>query len=308
MIEIHWRGGRPGADGPFYALLILGLGLVAGLLGFILHYSPAVAAQAVDACLAVSESTYTLSTALLVPWSFISIVVGFALVSVVWQLLATRHLIGSLLRRRVPVPDELTSAARAVGIEALDLVEDKRPLAFCYGFAHPAVCLTTGMLDLLNADELRAVLLHEAHHVVSRDPLKILISRALGIGLFFLPAAQDLRDRYLVGKEIAADASAARVVRSELPLASALLKLLSHGGATLPSTVAAIGAFNLTEERIQRMVRGAPVERARLDGRRLLLSGLVVGLIYLASYLSLAAAAQAATSVDECSQTTLVGR
>ncbi len=306
MIEIHWRGGRPGADGPFYALLIVGLALLAGLLGFILHYSPTITSQAVDACLAATETVYTLSTALLVPWSFISIIVGFALASAVWQIAATHHLIHGLLRRRVAAPDSVAATAHAVGIAALDLVEDGRPLAFCYGFVHPRVCLTTGMLDLLNADELRAVLLHEAHHVVSRDPLKILVSRALGIGLFFLPAAQDLRDRYLVGKEIAADASAAHTVRSELPLASALLKLLSHGGGTLPSTVAAIGAFNLTEERIQRMVRGAPAERARLDGRRLLLSGLVIGLIYLASYLPLAAAAHAATSVDECSQTSLI--
>ena len=72
--------------------------------------------------------------------------------------------------------------------------------------------------------------------------------------------------------------------------------------------MAAIGAFNLTEERIQRMVRGAPAERARLDGRRLLLSGLVIGLIYLASYLPLAAAVHAAPSLDECSQVSLVGR
>lgn len=306
MIEIHWRGGRPGADGPFYALLSIGLGLLAALLGFIVRYSPVAAAQLVDTCVAMVESAQTLSTALLIPWTFVSIILGFAIVSIFWQLGATHHLLSTLLARQVSIPDRLQRVALAAGIPVVDLVEDERPFAFCYGFFKPRVCVTTGMLNLLNADELRAVLLHERHHVVSRDPLKILISRALGIGLFFLPAAKDLRDRYLVGKEIAADASAALTVRSEVPLASALLKLLSHGGATLPSTVAAIGAFNLTEERIQRMVRGTPVGPARLDGRRLLMSGVVIVVMFLASYWPLATAANAMASVDECSQVTVV--
>lgn len=305
MIEIHWRGGRPGADGPFYALLIMGLGLVAGLLGFILHHSANMAARVVDACLAVAESASALTSALLVPWAFVSVIVGFSLVSLTWQYLATRGLLRSLLASRVSVPPGLRRAATIAGLEGVDLVEDQRPFAFCYGFWQPRVCLTTGLVELLDPAELQAVLLHERHHVDSRDPLKILISRAMGVGLFFLPAALDLRDRYLVGKEMAADASAADEVRSELPLASALLKLLSHGGQSLPSSVAAIGAFNVTEERIQRMVQGAPVGRARLDGRRLVMSALVIAFIFLASYLPLAAAS-AALDVDECSQVSVV--
>lgn len=306
MIEIHWRGGRPGADGPFYALLILGLGLVAGLLGFIAHHSPDLAARAQDACQAVTESALTLSSALLVPWTFVSVIVGFSLVATLWQWIATRSLITRLMRHRLEAGPTLVAAAAAADLDAIDLVADERPFAFCYGLRQPRVCVTSALVEMLSPAELHAVLLHERHHVVSRDPLKILISRALGVGLFFLPAALDLRDRYMVGKEVAADANAADTVRSEVPLASALLKLLSHGGATLPSTVAAIGAFNLTEERIQRMVRGAPVDRARIDGRRLALSAVVIALIFAASYLPLAAAA--APVVDECGQVAAVSR
>ncbi len=305
MIEIRWRGGRPGADGPFYALVIVGLSLLAGLFGFIAHHTPLVAARAADACLAVAESALTLSTALLVPWTFVSIIVGFALVSMAWQALATRALLRGLLARRQESPAALRHAAWAVSLSDVILVEDGRPFAFCYGLVQPRVCVSTALLGLLTPDELRAVLLHERHHVESRDPLKILVSRAFGVGLFFLPAAQDLRDRYLVGKEIAADASAAQAARSEVPLASALFKLLSHGGATLPTAVAAIGAFNLTEERIQRMVKGTPVGLARLDTRRLLASVAVVALIYAASYLPLAAMS-AAGGPEECSQVSLI--
>lgn len=299
MIEIHWRGGRPGADGPFYALLILGLGLLAGLLGFILHHSPAVAAAATDACISVVETASVVSSALLVPWTVVSIVVGFGLVTSLWQLVATRSLVRRLMASRVPTPPELRAAAEAVDVTALDLVEDEQPFAFCYGLLKPRVCLTTGLLDLLSPAELRAVLLHERHHQLSRDPLKILVSRSLSVGLFFLPAAHDLRDRFMVGKEMAADASAAETVQSELPLASALLKLLARGESGLPSSVAAIGAFNVTEERIQRMLRGGPVGQARLDARRLAATALVIAGIFAASYLPLAAASVSAAP-EEC--------
>ena len=283
MIEIHWRGGRPGADGPFYALVILGLGLLAGLAGFIVRYAPAVVERATDACMTVAESAATMGTALIVPWSMTSIIVGFAVVTVVWQLVATRLLMRSLLANRLPAPAFLTEAAARAELPDIDFVADERAFAFCYGVLNPRVCVSSGLVELLSPIEMHAVLLHERHHLVSRDPLKVLVSRALGMGLFFLPAAHDLRDRYLVDKEIAADASAAEAVSSEIPLASALLKLLSQGDQGLPATVADIGAFNVTEERIQRMLQGGAGGRAYVETRRLLASALVVVAIFVVS-------------------------
>ncbi len=300
MIEIHWRGGRPGADGPFYALVIVALALLAGLAGFIVRYAPAVAERATDACMTVAESAATMGTALIVPWSVASIVIGFAVVTAVWQLVATRLMMRHLLDNRLPIPASLAQALARAELLDVDFVADDRAFAFCYGVLRPRVCISSGLVDLLAPAELEAVLLHEHHHLVSRDPLKVLISRALGVGLFFLPAASDLRDRYLVGKEIAADASAAETVCSELPLASALLKLLSRG-QELPSTVAAIGAFNVTEERIQRILRGGSGGRAYVEGRRLLASAAVVAAIFAASYLPLALSSTTPIP-GECSQ------
>ena len=304
MIEIHWRGGRPGADGPFYALVIIGLGLLAGLAGFIVRYAPAVAERATDACLTVAESAATMGTALIVPWSMTSIIVGFAAVTVLWQLAATRLMMRRLLDNRLAPPACLLEAAQSADLSDIDFVADERAFAFCYGVLKPRVCVSSGLVDLLSPVELHAVLLHERHHLMSRDPLKVLTSRALGTGLFFLPAAHDLRDRYLVGKEIAADASAAEAVNSELPLASALLKLLCQGDQGLPSTVAAIGAFNVTEERIQRILQGGAGGRACVEGRRLLASAVVVAAIFAASYLPLALN-NASAMPGECSQVSI---
>ncbi|MFN8481748.1 MAG: M56 family metallopeptidase [Anaerolineae bacterium] len=304
MIEIHWRGGRPGADGPFYALVIVALGLLAGLAGFIVRYAPTVVERATDACLTVAEGAATAGSALLVPWSVTSIIVGFAAVTIIWQLVATRLMMRRLLENAQPLPASVAAAARRAALAAVDYVEDDRAFAFCYGVTRPRVCVSSALVDMLTPIELEAVLLHERHHLVSRDPLKVLISRALGMGLFFLPVAHDLRDRYLAGKEIAADASAAETVQSELPLASALLKLLSQGDQGLPSTVAAIGAFNVTEERIQRILRGGAGGRAYLERRRLLLSAFVVAVIFAASYLPVAIGGANAMA-SECSQISL---
>ncbi|MFN8499895.1 MAG: M56 family metallopeptidase [Anaerolineae bacterium] len=304
MIEIHWRGGRPGADGPFYALVILALGLLAGLAGFIVRYAPAVVERATDACMTVAESAASAGSALLVPWSVTSIIVGFAVVTIIWQLAATRILMRRLLQHALPMPASLAAAADLAGLAEVDYVADERAFAFCYGVTRPRVCVSSALVEMLTPIEMEAVLLHERHHLVSRDPLKVLLSRALGTGLFFLPAARDLRDRYMVGKEIAADASAAQAVQSELPLASALLKLLSQGDQGLPSTVAAIGAFNVTEERIQRILKGGAVGRASLERRRLLASTLVVVAIFAASYLPLAVS-NANAMPGECSQISL---
>lgn len=153
-----------------------------------------------------------------------------AFVRAVVRLAQTHLRIRALLARRCPT----SQAARTAGSEAAlagQVIEvvDRRPFAFCYGLLHPRVVISTGLMDLLEGEELVAVLAHERGHLVRRDPLKRLVCRALAELLFFLPALKDLVHRLDLGAELAADRLAITAV-GRRPLASALHDVLSTGG------------------------------------------------------------------------------
>lgn len=197
------------------------------------------------------------------------------LLSIWRQLRSTRRLLGAL-GPHAPLPPGLLAMAGRLGLEGrLRLVDDTRPQAFCAGLAHPVVWLTTGLLDGLDQDALAAVLRHERHHVRHRDPLKLLLVRALADAFFFLPLVRDLGQAYQVHKELAADADAVSSPAGQRGLARALLHMLGNGTPELAS--AAVGTLMLAqgtgaiEARLDQLTRGI-VPALRPRRRRLLLT------------------------------------
>ncbi len=75
------------------------------------------------------------------------------------------------------------------------LMESEQPNAFATGRnpEHAAVCVTTGLLQMLNEDEIRGVLAHELAHVKNHDTLTMTITATIAgaismlaqFGLFF---------------------------------------------------------------------------------------------------------------------------
>jgi hypothetical protein len=132
------------------------------------------------------------------------------------------------LRRQLAVDRRLRSLAvvarRRVGGHDALIVADPRPVAFCAGLRRPAVYVTTGVLERLGPDELRAVVEHEAHHVRRRDPLRLLVAQLLA-DAFAIPALRDLPDRQHATADLAADAAAVAATGTPRPLAAALLRL-----------------------------------------------------------------------------------
>src|SRR5207253_8175890 len=82
----------------------------------------------------------------------------------------------------------LRSRPLEVGGRQCRIIEDPEPQAFCSGLLCPRVYLSSGALELLEDDELQAVVAHEAYHAKRRYPLRFFVARTFADALFFLPA------------------------------------------------------------------------------------------------------------------------
>lgn len=167
------------------------------------------------------------------------------------------------------------------GQPPVQVVADPAPLAFCAGLLRPRIYLSTGALERLSREELRAVLAHEAHHAACRDPLRLLLARALGEGLFFLPAMRRIGRHYATAAELAADEAAVRTGGGRQPLASAMLTFGETGDPAV---------IGVSTERIDYLLGARPpaLPRWRLIAAALTIAG--VGLLVLVAARASAAA------------------
>lgn len=136
------------------------------------------------------------------------------------------------------------------GAVPANLVEHDAPQAFCAGLLRPQVYVSTGAVERLDAEELHAVLAHEAHHAARRDPLRIFVAQVLSDALFFLPVMHRLGERFAALAELAADQAAVRASGGTQPLASALLAFGDLGAARVIG-VSAERVDHLSGERIR---------------------------------------------------------
>jgi Peptidase family M48 len=110
------------------------------------------------------------------------------------------------------------------GHPTVNVVAGSRPEAFCAGYLRPTVYISNGALESLTIAELEAVLAHEYHHRLVRDPLRFAVGHILTRALFFVPVLRPLFERDADLAELNADAAAVQVSAGRQgPLASALL-------------------------------------------------------------------------------------
>jgi Zn-dependent protease with chaperone function len=126
-------------------------------------------------------------------------------------------------RAVVAVPERLLRLAGAASIRRIRLIASPRPLAFTFGYLSPGVAVSDSLLRSLDDSELEAVLLHEAEHVRTRDPLRVLVVAAISRAFLFAPLLGRLAESFSVAKEIDADRAVIQAMGNRHALVSALL-------------------------------------------------------------------------------------
>jgi Zn-dependent protease with chaperone function len=155
----------------------------------------------------------------------VAVLVVAALGVIAWAVRAAWLAIGAAREvaglPRGPSPAPLVAAVGRSGVGNVVCLDSPAASAFCAGLLRPRVFVTSGMVAALAAEELDAVLVHEAEHARRRDPLRRLAGRAAADVLFWLPLVGWWTSRRLEDAELAADRAAIdRVGRT--PLARAL--------------------------------------------------------------------------------------
>ena len=149
-------------------------------------------------------------------------------------------------------PSSITRLAHTLHIkDRIDLIDDIRPEAFCYGFLKPRICLTAGLLRTLTSAEVEAVLHHEYQHLKRRDPLRALFWTVLDTACWWQEKSGELAQLH---RELAADRGVIAACGRK-PLASALLKLLDTAESNMGARGGlAISGLSVTEARIEQLL------------------------------------------------------
>ncbi len=173
------------------------------------------------------------------------------------QVRNTRRLLRDLGPSVLPTA-RLVAMGHRLGIhDRLDVVDNPVPAVFCHRLWKPRVCVTTRLLDLLDDEELGAVLIHERHHIFRHDPARLVAARMILACTGFLPGARAIYHQFYTASELAADAAAAELPGGRLALASAMLKLVRMQ-RTLLADGAAVSALSTVPSRVEALLSPAP--------------------------------------------------
>jgi Zn-dependent protease with chaperone function len=112
--------------------------------------------------------------------------------------------------------------------EDILVINQNQSLAFTMGFRKPIIVLSSGLLEIMEDDELRAIVEHETFHQKNHDSIKILILQLISQTLRYIPLTKWSYQNYKIISELMADEYAIQKLGSEVGLSSALLKLIKN--------------------------------------------------------------------------------
>lgn len=295
-----WRVGRPATVAQFRLLYLL-----LPLLGWPVYQLlwPARGSDAFRQQFALIDTQAWLPLSLVrVPgWGWLLVLMAAGtLLFVSRALIPTlyRHLLdggGEEVDLDAPLAEKLRRSIRALGLGSalrVGVVDDGRPAVYVSGVSHPRLMVTVPLVDMLDEEEIEAVLAHEEAHALRRDNLRGWALLLLGLGMFYSPVAVVALQRIGQDVETACDDAAVNRVRRPLALASALIRTTRAATSTSweaeslavvgwPSRLNARVHRSLVARRVHRLARYRPPEDVPLKWPKLSLTALMLaGLLF----------------------------
>ena len=175
-----------------------------------------------------------------VPLAVFSALVGGLAASAAISAVVWRYGNASVLRTFAPrdpsaaeswLQDYVGTLAKFEGVGQIrvGIVDTAATLAMAVGGKHRTIMVSTGLLHLLEPDEVEVVVAHEVMHLKHHDAEFKVFSRVLSRILFFDPFSKFFDPAVHREREYLADEMGARSSGKPATLASALLKIASRG-------------------------------------------------------------------------------
>jgi beta-lactamase regulating signal transducer with metallopeptidase domain len=201
----------------------------------------------------------------------------------------------------VPAPAVVSRICRTMDIAVpVRVYRCDVPRAFCIGLIRPSIYLSSALVDILSADELEAVLLHEHYHARRFDNAVQTVMSSLSALLFLFPVLRDLEARYRLARETAADAYALARSGSSEALLGAFYRMSRTPG--VPVYVTAFTSGDSLLYRVSR-IRGASCRSPEVSARNVILTAttvLIISGVLAIPYEVSAMGSRQATGVQVC--------
>ena len=223
--------------------------------------------------LCISQARMVAYTRNGVPFAVFGAVVGGLAASAVISAVVWKFGNASLLRKLGPrpptlaetwLPEYVTVLADFEGVRDVHvgIVDRTAALALAVGGRQPTIIASTGLLQLLERDEIETVVAHELMHLKHHDAEFKVFSRVFSRILFFDPFSKFFDPAVHREREYLADEMGARSSGRPATLASALLKIAARGPPEKSSGGLSIlgpgnGVFSRyppLQERVQRLL------------------------------------------------------
>lgn len=174
---------------------------------------------------------YTTLFATILLSMFILIIITKLLITLFSVFILKRHIPSThLYSRRL---DKLLYKINLSTSVTVKVIESNKLFAYCFGFIHPNIYISSKLIEISSIKELEAVLRHEYYHIKNKDTLIMFFITIIQWLFPFLPIIKDFIHNYRVEQEIRADHYSITCLGDARPLASILKKFLLSGSCSV---------------------------------------------------------------------------